>query len=130
MTTKQREAIIRHGNNLLGIFPDARENDPLVLCKKLRRLESEGAALGLRLCNGPDYPEDEADILEGRIMDKTRGLLFGNKRLDNVPIFLNLDPRGYALKIEDGWMREHNATLHRDMGGYGIIAPEIGKDGE
>jgi hypothetical protein len=47
-----------------------------------------------------------------------------------VPVFLNGDPRGYALKIESGWMREQNEfRLHSDMGGYGILAPEIGKDG-
>lgn len=43
-----------------------------------------------------------------------------------VPVFLNGDPRGYSLKIEDNWMRERqNLRLHRDWGGYGIIAPDL-----
>ena len=47
---------------------------------------------------------------------------------------------GYALKILDGWLRdqcEHNKgpmgdalrALHKDWGGFGIIAPEIGPEG-
>ena len=52
-----------------------------------------------------------------------------------VPVFVNLDPRGYSLKIDDEWMSEAKGrdefydtaarSLHRDMGGYGIIAPDL-----
>lgn len=43
-----------------------------------------------------------------------------------VPVILNRDPRGYALKIDDEWMRAHrDVVLHRDWGGYGIIAPDL-----
>lgn len=42
-----------------------------------------------------------------------------------VPVFVNSDPRGYALKIENDWMRAHGGNLHRDMGGYGILAPDF-----
>lgn len=51
-----------------------------------------------------------------------------------VPIFINRDPRGCALKIRDDWMRDNMhdgargyaiARLERDWGGYGILAPEI-----
>lgn len=38
---------------------------------------------------------------------------------------INLDPRGYALKINDDYMRAHNLKLYRDYGGYGIIAPAL-----
>lgn len=34
-------------------------------------------------------------------------------------VFINGDPRGYALKIQP----EHAADLPKDFGGYGIIAP-------
>lgn len=52
------------------------------------------------------------------------------KRQPLVPVFLNKDARGYALKINDEWMREHpDVRLHSDWGGYGILAPEIDKDG-
>ena len=44
--------------------------------------------------------------------------------------FINGDPRGYSLKIKDNVMREkYNETgLHKDWGGYGILAPEINGD--
>ncbi len=170
------ERIRKHGENLLAIFPNATERDPVELCKKLRRLESQGAALALRLCNGPQFDEGEDDQISERILTKVNALLgnvheyqpkTGDKcscrpgvQRDNcpscegtgkvvdfwairnrkplVPVFLNRDPRGYALKIDDAWMAEHgNATdhpsksptavcrLHRDWGGYGIIAPDL-----
>lgn len=49
-----------------------------------------------------------------------------------VPVFINRDPRGYALKIKSeymagaGWIAQ--LALMRDWGGYGIIAPEITGD--
>ncbi len=53
------------------------------------------------------------------------------KRLDailgfkaaGIPVFVNGDPRGYALKIEDSAARD--LDIHRDMGGYGIICPDF-----
>ena len=43
----------------------------------------------------------------------------------DIPVFLNGDPRGYALKIRDEYVRAHDLAIHRDWGGYGILAPEI-----
>lgn len=60
MTTTQLAAIEQHGRNLLAIFPDASERDPVKLCKKLRRLEAKAHALALRCCNGPEWPSEEA----------------------------------------------------------------------
>lgn len=36
----------------------------------------------------------------------------------------NGDPRGYALKIDDHFVRENNISIYRDFGGYGILCPE------
>ncbi len=165
MNEQQREKIIRHGRNLLAIFPDATEKDPLKLCKKLRALEKQGEGVALRLCNGPQYREGEADKITDSILAKVNNLL-GNRyqyqpktgakcgckrghQRDNcptcegtgmvidfasirstkgnapIPVFINRDPRGYALKINDEWMRANNAKLETDWGGYGLIAPEI-----
>jgi hypothetical protein len=122
MTKTQKQSIEKHGKDLLAIFPKATERDPVELCRKLRRLEAKGAAIALRLCNGPEYPEGESDRLVDALLGKVNELL-GNHA---VPVFINLDPRGYALKIDDEWMREHREfSLHTDWGGYGIIAPEI-----
>lgn len=169
-TKKQRQAeqIKAHGENLLAIFPDCIEPDPIKLCKKLRRLEAEASAIGLRLCNGPEYAGgyDEVDRLCNAILARVNRIL-GNvneyqpktgapcscrpgimrdncaacegtglqidfaairNRKPLVPVFINRDPRGYALKIREIWMRNYSGNLHRDWGGYGILAPEITGD--
>lgn len=167
MNAKTREAIIRHGRQLLAIFPQATEQDPVGLCSKLRRLEAKAEAIGLQLCNGPEMAEGEQERRVDAVLAKVNKLL-GNvheyqprtgakcgcrrgqdrdncsncegtgqvidfrairNRRPLVPVFVNLDPRGYSLKIRDEWVREHDAKIHRDMGGYGIIAPDLTEGG-
>lgn len=126
MTEKQLQAIQKHGEKLLRLFPLATERDPVALCRKLRRLESRGQAFALRLCNGPEYPGgyEEADKVGGKILDAADRLLHYTE--SKVPLFLNRDPRGYALKICDNYMSKHtDCPIERDWGGYGIVAPEI-----
>jgi len=74
------EAIEKHGRQLLAIFPNATDRDPVSLCKRLRRLEAKGAALGLRLCNGPEFAGgyDEADKVSDAILSQVNALL-GNR---------------------------------------------------
>ena len=168
-TATQYEAIEKHGRNLLAIFPEATENDPVKLCKKLRRLEAKAYAISLQACNGPNFADGEEDTRTDDVLKKVNKLL-GNVReyqpktgakcgcrrgiqRDNcancegtgqvvdfaairaqrdriVPVFVNKDARGYALKIDDEWMRAHPGVwLHSDWGGYGILAPEIDKNG-
>ena len=125
MTDKQRILIEAHGRNLLEIFPNATERDPVTLCKKLRRLEAQAAALALRGCNGPEWDSEEEEMTAYEaVLTQVKNLLFGCGPED-VPVFINCDPRGYALKIDDEYMRSHKIKLHTDWGGYGIIAPEI-----
>ena len=134
-TKKQRQAeqIKDHGENLLHLFPRATERDPIKLCKKLRRMEAKAQEIALRLCNGPEFPggDDEVDALTGAILAKVNAIL-GNTGKNPVPVFINRDPRGYALKIKSeymagaGWIAQW--ALMRDWGGYGIIAPEITGD--
>jgi hypothetical protein len=83
--------------------------------------------MALRLCNGPEYPtEDAADKIADAILSRVNKLL--NNQGCAVPIFINRDPRGYALKIDDGFMNANGgAGLQRDWGGYGIIAPDLTK---
>lgn len=145
------DRIERHGRNLLAIFPEAKERDPVKLCKKLRRIEAEAHEFALRCCNGPEWPSEEAqDDDASEIIAKAGDLL--QPQAVGVPVRLNRDARGYSLKISDYWLREateqafravgqfkrrcagrtaaHNyhmalAGLHRDWGGYGIIAPDL-----
>jgi hypothetical protein len=138
-----------HGERLLRVFPNATERDPIKLCKRLRKLELEAATIGLRLRNGPEYPggPDEVDKLTDAVLHKVNALL-GNEPADRphrgreakngaVPVFVNRDPRGYALKIDADWlatipaneMRQRFAGLHRDWGGFGILVPDLTESG-
>ena len=156
MNKKQRAemyaAINYHGKCLLELFPNATERDPIALCKKLRRLETKAQEIGLRLCNGPEYADGEADRETDKILAEVNTILGndaprGQVRLNAVPVFINRDPRGYALKIQDSWMTERLEQwqrqiakqgkkaitgaywallgLHKDLGGYGILAPDF-----
>jgi len=124
MNTATAQAIIRHGEQLLKLFPDAAERDPVKLCKKLRQLEHKAAAIGLQLCNGPEMSEEELDDREAGVLNRLDAVL--EFRAVGVPVFVNKDPRGYALKVDSDWMEKHpEVQLHHDWGGYGIIAPDL-----
>ena len=45
-----------------------------------------------------------------------------------VPIVVNRDPRGYALKIDESVMNALKLDLQKDMGGDGVIAPDLSND--
>jgi hypothetical protein len=134
MKKELEERIVNHGKQLMAIFPQARPHGPsktavsiVSLCKQLRRLEVKAQAIGLQLCNGPEMSEGEQDKRVEAILDRVDKLL--GFRAAKVPVFVNLDPRGYALKIGPEYTREHNLQLHHDWGGYGIIAPDL-REGE
>ncbi len=140
MNTKTKEAIIRHGRSLLAAFPNATESDPVALCKKLRRIETAVARPLLDYCNG-DFDAGENGEKLDEITDKAaarvRALLGMVAKSDSFAdaygLFVNRDPRGYALKLSDEWTREYNRSqyateglpIHADMGGYGILAPDL-----
>ena len=77
MNAKTQAAVTKHGEDLLAIFPKATEQNPVNLCRKLRRLEREGEALGLRLCNGPDFGDngEQADAIGAGILARVNALL-------------------------------------------------------
>ena len=136
MTTKRERMYARieqHGQNLLAIFPNAMERDPVKLCKKLRKLDLEAAQHTVAMCNGEGCDtihEETLTIIENKIAK-----LLANDPSTGVPVFINRDPRGYALKIDDEWLTASMGRdkfydtparrLHRDFGGYGIIAPDL-----
>ncbi len=135
-TKKQRQAeqIKAHGENLLHLFPNATERDPIALCKKLRRLEAKASRITTDYCNGDFDAGENGEKLDAAldpILAKVNAIL-GNTGKNPVPVFINRDPRGYALKIKSeymagaGWIAQW--ALMRDWGGYGIIAPEITGD--
>ena len=119
MKPEIEERVRKHGEQLQNIFPATQNTDPVNLCRKLRRLETLAHNVALFACNvGGDTEADERRVLSSvdKVLDFT-----GAK----VPVFINLDARGYALKIEDTWMRGQPLPLHQDWGGYGIIAPDL-----
>jgi len=113
----------KHGRQLLDIFLHAMEQNPVKLCSKLRRIEAQALQISLRICNGPEYEPSQLEKATEMIKRKLDSLL--RYKVAGIPVIVNRDPRGYQLKIDDEWMATHRASLHRDMGGYGIIAPDL-----
>ena len=133
MNAKTLEAIKRHGETLLRAFPNATEKNPVALCKKLRRIETAVAKPILDYCNGDNgMTEPQLSTATDKALSRLSALLEGCKVMP-WPVFINCDPRGYALKIESDWTQRFNRdqyaaklpALHTDMGGYGIIAPDL-----
>jgi len=109
---------------VFGWPPDILENSARydALCRLERRASRDAE----RVCNGDiqrSYPGQE--LYDRRILDAVNALT--GFRSQGIPVFLNGDPRGYALKIEDAWTRANDTgpeiRLERDMGGYGLLAP-------
>lgn len=133
MKAKTLEAIKRHGESLLQAFPDATERDPVALCKKLRRVETAISRVTERACS-VYVPDEEMKAAEEKALARVRKLLgLTPTQAATVGLFVNHDPRGYALKFSDEWTTSYNAgqnhkdgkPLHRDWGGYGIAAPDL-----
>lgn len=139
MNAKTLEAVKTHGQRLLAIFPNASEQDPVALCKKLRRVETKAHRATTCLCNTntldlmelspwhykhgfEQATEEEQDAFFEKIKARLVKLL-GPEAGELVHI--NRDPRGYALKVKDEIMRERGLVLYADLGGYGILAPDL-----
>ena len=114
--------IEKHGVNLNAIFNTGIEN--VTLCKKLRRLENKAHQLTTDYCNGTDgiTSENWAIYADTILLSVDRVLGQIEKK---IPIFVNGDARGYALKIDSEYVREHNLKIFQDWGGFGIIAPDF-----
>lgn len=125
-TPAQREAILLHGFKLQRLFPNADQAAPTTLCKQLFRIENKAHRNAEALCNG-DIEQGAAEKVSDSCL-KAADRLLGFEASD-IPVFINMDPRGHALKIDDAWMKEHDTDITRDWGGYGIIAPKIDKKG-
>jgi hypothetical protein len=94
------------------------KQDGLQTWRKLRRLEAKAGALALQLCNGPELSEAEQERIKASIHAGVERV-FGRKP---PGFFINLDPRGYALKLEPGSVPY---PLREDWGRYQILAPVI-----
>jgi len=125
MNARQRmnEQIRQHGENLTRVFDLDMDAD--TLARKIHRLEVKAHQLATDYCNGPitaEQWETETDL----ILDKLDKLT--NYRAQGIPVFCNGDARGYALKIDEPWVKGYTSKggrIYTDLGGYGILAPEF-----
>lgn len=140
MNAKTLEAVRKHGQALLLAFPNATEQDPVALCKKLRRIETSLSKPLTDYCNGTFQDDEEGtemDLVCAKATDRVSNLLGANEIMA-AHFFVNRDPRGYALKLDDEWTRNYNfgetlrnngqvpaIRIYTDMGGYGILAPDL-----
>ena len=132
------QQIEKHGADLNAIFNTGLDN--VKLCKKLRPLELKANRAATCLCNTntldrleltrqeertsiKQATEEEQDAFFNAILDKVDKIL--NFKAQNIPVFINHDPRGYALKIKSEYVKDHNLQIYQDWGGFGIIAPEF-----
>jgi len=111
--------VMKQGQVLNKIFETGIDDDILII--KVVVLERQAHDLAERFCNGT-IDQDRYEYLKNHILTKLDQVL--NFKEKNIPVFLNGDPRGYALKIDHEYVREHDLSIHRDWGGYGILAPE------
>ena len=120
--------IKKHGEDIKKIFSLPADTDPIKLCKSLRRLES--TAQIIQEIHGNGFYE-LASKQEAALMIKLKALLMPNgtpEEFLKFGIFLNTDPRGYALKIPDDIVKENAWTIYKDWGEFGIIAPDLNED--
>lgn len=94
------------------------------LYKKLHRIEAKCSRIFTAEFNGwIDLPENESEKRDAKILKTVQSLLPGLKT-----IFLNGDPRGYALRIKSDEvkeLRDLGISFYTDFGGYGILCPDF-----
>lgn len=114
----------QHAAHIASIYPQTVTIPSLALCRKLRRLEVETRAHAVKRCNG-EITDAQWDAVAADTYRKLRDLL-GPQRIQTDPeyLYINADARGYALKLVD---LPRDATLYRDMGGDGILAPDFSR---
>ena len=118
--SRQADQILKHGLKLLRVFEcPGFEGKPTSLCKRLRRLEIEGERHAERICSDEHYTQEAQDRKGDSIKERLLGILGPT----DLKLFVNLDPRGYALKIESE--DAEKIDIYKDWGGFGIIAPEF-----
>lgn len=91
---------------------------------KLWHIEREAHQLATDGCNGViDSSSDEYTFKEDALINRVYDVL----GFEPSGLFLNGDARGYALKIPSEIVDDlyYKVGFHRDMGGFGILSPDI-----
>jgi len=110
------QRIKKHGDNLKAMFN--LNIDSIKLCKQLFRLENKAHKLATDYCNGV-VDGDSTEIESQKILSKVATIL----KTNTFNMFFNGDARGYALKFFENFSKDK--PIHKDWGGYGIIAPDF-----
>ena len=122
---RMKAQIEKHGEDLKRVFNLDMHGDRLA--RKLHGLEVKAHKLATDYCNGENNVTTETwEPLTDSILDEVDKIT--NYKRQGVPVFVNGDARGYALKIHDSWVKgytDKGGQIHRDWGGYGILAPEF-----
>ena len=99
---RMNEQIRKHGENLNKVF--GLNEDPMKLAKKIHSLELKAHKLATDYCNGENGVDSENwEELADAILVKVDKVL--NFKAQGIPVFVNGDARGYALKIDNNFMR-------------------------
>ncbi len=102
------------------------KQDGKKLSLKLLVLEKRGNQAATDYCNGENGMGEAQWEFEKEHLMKEVLKAFGAKEMTGL--FINGDPRGYALKIDDDKVKTFypdSIGFHRDWGGYGILSPVI-----
>jgi hypothetical protein len=134
MTSKKQANLDRHLTQCIVLFELGNGQDTKLIEKYrgngkairsvLVRMENTISKLSLQYCNDADF---DSTILDRSIevAKQKFGDMFPDLAID---LYINTDPRGYALKINDEVMRSGKydvVGLDRDWGGYGLLSPQI-----
>jgi len=92
----------------------------LALWRQLRRLESWLSVYSAQYCNGDIDTEKWKEIKQTGFNRLSR--IFGGRIPEGV--FINSDPRGHALKLDNERITIPQG-METDWGGYGILAAEV-----
>lgn len=112
--------MVRHVQALARVCKCSR-HDAADKLHRLVRFERRANRLGLRLCDGPEFPEGGAEKENAAIMAGVVRVLGVHPR----GLLVNQDPRGSGLlKIEDPGRVWDGAV--KDWGGYVLLCPWFG----
>jgi hypothetical protein len=92
----------------------------LALWRKLRRVENWFTVYSTRYCNGDLDSEAFETVKQQAYVRLSKA--FGGTLPQGV--FINSDPRGYALKLDNAQVSIPRG-MDTDWGGYGILAADI-----
>jgi hypothetical protein len=131
---KLEENIYRQGMALMDTFNIEMKGldgpGPVTVYKLVKVIEDAAHRHFEKLCSDEHYCNVIMDTEEKQEAFESRLLVRLDKILDytsqGIPVFLNQDPRGHALKLEGKYYEDHSSCrIPRDWGGDGMLCPDF-----